>query len=57
LYIYVKRDALRGAEVEAFLRYTLDQEREIAERALFISLTPAQLTRAKQSLEQALGGQ
>jgi phosphate transport system substrate-binding protein len=55
LFIYVKKDALARPEVEAFLRYILDNETAIAEAAQFVPLTDEQLTKAKSDLESALG--
>ena len=55
LFIYVKKDALQRPEVEAFLRYILDQETAIAGAAQFVPLTDEQLTKAKGDLESALG--
>ena len=55
LFIYVKKDALQRPEVEAFLRYTLENETAIAEAAQFVPLTDEQLTKAKSDLESALG--
>ena len=55
LFIYVKKDALQRPEVEAFLRYILDNETAIAEAAQFVPLTDEQLTKAKTDLESALG--
>ncbi len=55
LFIYVKKDALQRPEVEAFLRYILDNETEIAGAAQFVPLTDEQLAKAKADLESALG--
>ena len=55
LFIYVKKDALTRPEVEAFLRYILDNESAIADAAQFVPLTDEQLTKAKTDLESALG--
>ncbi|MDX6440081.1 MAG: phosphate transport system substrate-binding protein [Gaiellaceae bacterium] len=55
LFIYVKTDALKRPEVEAFLRYILDNETAIADAAQFVPLTDEQLTKAKGDLESALG--
>jgi phosphate transport system substrate-binding protein len=55
LFVYVKADALQRPEVEAFLRYILDNETEIAGAARFVPLTDEQLTKAKSDLESALG--
>ena len=55
LFIYVKQDSLQRPEVEAFLRYILDNETAIADAAQFVPLTDEQLTKAKGDLESALG--
>jgi phosphate transport system substrate-binding protein len=55
LFIYVKQDALQRPEVEAFLRYILQNETAIAGAAQFVPLTDEQLTKAKGDLESALG--
>lgn len=55
LFIYVKKEALGRPEVEAFLRYILDNETAIAEASQFVPLTDEQLTKAKADLESALG--
>jgi phosphate transport system substrate-binding protein len=54
LFVYVKKDSLKRPEVEAFLRYILDNETAIAQAAKFVPLTDAQLTKAKSDLESAL---
>jgi phosphate transport system substrate-binding protein len=54
LYIYVKKDALKRPEVDAFLHYILENETAIAEAAQFVPLTDEQLTKAKVDLESAL---
>ncbi len=54
LFIYVKRAALQRAEVRAFVKYTLDNEKKIAESADYVSLTPKQLTKAKNQYRLAL---
>ena len=55
LFIYVKKDALARAEVEAFLRFVLDNETSIAETSQFVPLTEEQLTKAKADLDTATG--
>jgi phosphate transport system substrate-binding protein len=55
LFIYAKTDALGKAEVEAFMRYVLDNGIEIAEASQFVPLTDEQLTKAQADLESALG--
>jgi phosphate transport system substrate-binding protein len=55
LFIYAKTSSLARLEVEAFMRYVLDNETAIAEAAQFVPLTDEQLTKAKTDLESALG--
>ena len=55
LFIYVKKDALKRPEVDAFLSYILENETAIAEASQFVPLTDEQLTKAKSDLETALG--
>jgi phosphate transport system substrate-binding protein len=50
LYVYVKTTSQERPEVKAFLQYMLDNEREIAEGALFVPLTDAQLARSRAAL-------
>ena len=56
LFVYVKREALDRPEVEAFVRYTLDNAASIAEEAQFVPLTEEQVAKAKADFEQASGG-
>jgi phosphate transport system substrate-binding protein len=55
LYIYVKKGSLARPEVEAFMRFLLDNEKEIAGAAQFVPLTDEQLAKAETDLESALG--
>jgi phosphate transport system substrate-binding protein len=55
LYVYVKKESFERPEVEAFVRYLLDNEKAIADAAQFISLTDEQLAKAKADLEAAAG--
>ena len=55
LFVYVKQEAFARPEVEAFIRFMLDNEKEIAEAAQFVPLTDEQLTKAKGDLESAMG--
>jgi phosphate transport system substrate-binding protein len=55
LFIYVKKSSLARPEIEAFVRYILDNETAIAVAAQFVPLTDEQLTKAKTDLESALG--
>jgi phosphate transport system substrate-binding protein len=55
LFIYVKKDALARPEVEAFLRFVLDNEKSIAEDSQFVPLTSEQLATAEADLDAATG--
>ena len=54
LYIYAKKAAVKRPEVEAFLRYMLENETAIAEAAQYVPLTDEQLQQANTDLESAL---
>jgi phosphate transport system substrate-binding protein len=47
LFIYVKKTSFRRAEVKAFIGYILKNERAIARKARFVSLTDSQLELAR----------
>ncbi|MGO8056422.1 hypothetical protein AB9E30_39960, partial [Rhizobium leguminosarum] len=55
LFIYVKKEALTRTEVDAFLRFILDNEQSIAEASQFVPLTDEQLAKAKSDLDAATG--
>ena len=55
LFIYAKTSSFKRPEVEAFIRFIIDHEVEIADAARFVPLTAAQLKLAKQELRQAAG--
>ncbi len=55
LFVYVKKEALKRPEVEAFVRYMLENEQTIAEQSQFVPLTDEQLVTAQAELESALG--
>jgi phosphate transport system substrate-binding protein len=55
LFIYVKKESLARPEVEAFLRFLLDNETSIAETSQFVPLTEEQLATAKSDLDAATG--
>ena len=55
LFVYVKSEALQREAVADFLRYMLDNETTIAERAQFVPLNEKQLAESKQKLEEAVG--
>ncbi len=50
LFMYANAEALMRPEVKAFLKYVLDNEREIAQQAQFVPLTDEQLQQAKDAL-------
>ena len=54
LFIYIKRAALQRAEVRAFVKYVLDNEKKISKAADFVSLTDKQLTKAGSQYRLAL---
>jgi phosphate transport system substrate-binding protein len=54
LYVYVKNEALSRPEIEAFVRFTIDNATEIAEAAQFVPLTDEQVDKANADLEAAL---
>jgi phosphate transport system substrate-binding protein len=55
LFIYAKTESFERPEVRAFIEYTLDNEREIAEAAQFVPLTDEQLEKARSDFEAATG--
>jgi len=54
LFIYAKRPSFKRPEVAAFIGYMFNNERAIAKRAGFISLTDRQLKKARYQYSQAL---
>ena len=54
LFIYAKGSSFKRPEVQAFLKFIFDNEVAIAKRADFISLTPAQLKRARINFDLAV---
>jgi phosphate transport system substrate-binding protein len=54
LFIYVKRTSFSRPEVRSFIGYILNNERAIARRARFVSLTDAQLELARDKFRGAL---
>jgi phosphate transport system substrate-binding protein len=54
LFVYVKEEALARTEVEAFVRFALDNAQELAEAARYVPMTDAQVARARADLEAAL---
>jgi phosphate transport system substrate-binding protein len=55
LFVYATKEALARPEVEAFLRFMLENEKSIAEASQFVPLTTEQLARAKADLDAAAG--
>jgi phosphate transport system substrate-binding protein len=55
LYIYAKNSSLERPEVEAYLRFLVDNGTEIANAAKFVPLTPEQKQKAEQALDEATG--
>jgi phosphate transport system substrate-binding protein len=56
LFIYAKASSFKRREVQAFIDYIFDNEVKIANRARFVSLTKAQLRRARTGFHLALAG-
>ena len=54
LFIYAKGSSFKRREVQAFIDYIFDNEVKIASRARFVSLTKAQLKRARTGFHLAL---
>ena len=54
LFVYAKGTSFKRPEVQAFLRYIFDNEVAIAKRARFVSLTPAQLKKARITFDLAV---
>jgi phosphate transport system substrate-binding protein len=54
LFVYVKKSAFEQKSVEDFVKYILDNEKQIAAKADFISLNQEQLAKARADYQQAL---
>ena len=54
LFVYIKLISFKRAEVQAFVKYILDNEGTIAKKARFIPLTKAQLANAKRNYRNAV---
>jgi phosphate transport system substrate-binding protein len=54
LFIYVKRTSFNKAITRAFIKYLITNEKKIANTAKMVSLTPAQLRKAKRQYNTAL---
>jgi phosphate transport system substrate-binding protein len=56
LFVYVKNTSLQKPEVQAFLRFYLDNLDQIVEQARFISMPEDQVQAQQAKLEQAISG-
>jgi phosphate transport system substrate-binding protein len=56
LFVYVRNESLGQPEVEAFVRYMLDNAESLAEGALFVPLTSEQKQQSLSDLDAASGG-
>ena len=56
LFIYVKKASFERPEVEAFVRYIIDNADSIAEGALFVPLTDEQVQKAEADFDAATSG-
>ena len=54
LFVYVKRASLERPEVEAFVRYAVDNAQTVAEEARFVPLNDEQVAEQQARLEEAL---
>jgi phosphate transport system substrate-binding protein len=54
LFIYVKRDSFKKAIQKAFIKYIIVNEKKIAKTSKYVSLTPAQLRKAKRQYNTAI---
>jgi phosphate transport system substrate-binding protein len=56
LFVYAKTESFQKPEVEAFVKYTLDNAVSIAEESQFVPLTDEQVGEQQAAFEQAAGG-
>ena len=54
LFVYVKRDSFNRAVVAGFIRYIIQNERQVASKSDYIALTKAQLAKAKRQYNTAI---
>jgi phosphate transport system substrate-binding protein len=54
LFVYAKGNSFKRKEVQAFIDYIFDHEKQIATRARFVPLTKAQLKRAQENFYAAI---
>ena len=55
LFVYVKNTSLEKPEVAAFMKYILDNQAQIAEKALFVPMTDEQAQKAESDFMAATG--
>jgi phosphate transport system substrate-binding protein len=55
LFVYVKNTSLQKPEVAAFMKYILDNQAQIAEKALFVPMTDEQAQKAESDYTAATG--
>jgi phosphate transport system substrate-binding protein len=55
LFVYVKNTSLQKPEVAAFMKYILDNQAQIAEKALFVPITDEQAQKAESDYTAAIG--
>ena len=55
LFVYVKNTSLQKPEVAAFIKYLLDNQEQIAKKALFVAMTPEQAQKAESAYAAATG--
>jgi phosphate transport system substrate-binding protein len=55
LFVYVKNTSLQKPEVAAFMKYILDNQARIAEKALFVPMTDEQAQKAESDYTAAIG--
>ncbi|CAN5242786.1 hypothetical protein BH18ACT14_BH18ACT14_10640 [soil metagenome] len=55
LFVYAKNEALKRPEVQAFIKYMLDNHTSISESALFVPLTDEQAQKAEDTFATATG--
>ena len=54
LFIYAKKESFKRPEVEAFVKYMLDNETQIAESSRYVPLTDEQLSKGQADYEAAI---
>jgi phosphate transport system substrate-binding protein len=54
LFVYAKRSSFERPAVQAFIRYMISTEKQIARRAKFVSLTKRQVRKAKLQYDRAI---